>query len=356
MIGKGGGAQARYDDRAARLGRLRRAGALALGAVTLTGCASGPSLNPVDWWHALQGGPIARERPAPPGADAAFPNLATVPPRPEPPDREAMRRLTDSLIGDRSNAQYTAEAAPLGDPSLPSASPRLFGAGTLPPPGPAAPPRPTPTTAPALSASLPAASAQAQTPAAPATPPSPAPRGLVARENLAPPETAAPPPEAAPAAPAASSAETTRTETPPPRSAPTAPRAEETLPALPTAPPPRAAAAPPAPPPVAQTPAPTPIPGGGGMIGFAPGSSTLPPEAAAQLREFVAGRGGRAVAVTGYGDAISADAGAQTAALSLALARAQAVTNALTAAGVPRAVISLGAEASGRGAALRLLQ
>ncbi|MBN8900527.1 MAG: hypothetical protein J0H57_05775, partial [Rhodospirillales bacterium] len=79
----------------------------------LAGCSSGKSsLNPVDWWHNLEGGKIAEERPAPPGADAPYPNLATVPSRPAPPDKDAMKQLTAALVADRTNAQHTAEAAP----------------------------------------------------------------------------------------------------------------------------------------------------------------------------------------------------------------------------------------------------
>ena len=102
--------------------------------------------------------------------------------------------------------------------------------------------------------------------------------------------------------------------------------------------------------------APAPAGAGGVMIGFAPGSSQLSPTAAQEVKAFAATRGAQPIAVTGYGDATSADPGAQTAAVSLALTRAQAIVNALTAAGVPRAAISLGAEAAGRGASLRLLQ
>ena len=46
----------------------------------VSGCSSGPSLNPVTWWHDLQGGKIAEQRPPPPGADEPYPNLASVPP------------------------------------------------------------------------------------------------------------------------------------------------------------------------------------------------------------------------------------------------------------------------------------
>ncbi len=312
---------------AARLARAL-AGVAALGL--LGGCSSSSSMNPVNWWHGLQGGKIAEERPPPPGADAPFPNLSTVPARPTPPDRDAMRKLTDALIGDRANAQYSAEAAPLADPSSPSASPNLFGAGTLPPPPKAPPPKPpTATEPPAMSASLPAASAPPPPPSAP----TPAPQRPVQSQALE-----------APIVPPTEAAE------PPPPPVDTTP-----LPDLPSAPPPRAAATPP-PAPVVTPIAPAPAPAGGAMIGFAPGSSSLSPTAADEVKRFLTGRVGQPIAVTGYGDATSADPGVQAAAVSLALTRAQAVVNALTAAGVPRAAITLGAEAAGRGASLRLLQ
>ena len=47
-----------------------------------------------------------------------------------------MKKLTDSLVADRTNAQHAAQAAPLADPSSPTASPSLFGVGTAPPPPP----------------------------------------------------------------------------------------------------------------------------------------------------------------------------------------------------------------------------
>jgi len=46
----------------------------------------------------------------------------------------ALMLTTEALVADRSNAQYTAESAPLPDPSSPRASPGLFGVGTAPPP------------------------------------------------------------------------------------------------------------------------------------------------------------------------------------------------------------------------------
>src|SRR5690348_133049 len=69
------------------------AAALVLG---LTGCASFPSsMNPVSWWHDLQGGKIAEDRPPPPGADQPYPNLASVPPKPAEPDRAALQNIAD---------------------------------------------------------------------------------------------------------------------------------------------------------------------------------------------------------------------------------------------------------------------
>lgn len=92
------------------------------------------------------------------------------------------------------------------------------------------------------------------------------------------------------------------------------------------------------------------------MLGFAPESSALSPTASEALKQFVATRKNQPVSVTGYGEAISNDPAAQAAALSLGLSRAQAVANALAAAGVPTVAIRVGAEAAGRGVSVRLLQ
>ena len=102
----------------------------------LVGCSSTSSMNPVNWWHRQEGGKIAEQRPPPPGADQPFPNMATVPAKPETPDAEALKKLTASLVADRTNAQHAAQSAPLADPSSPTASPSLFGVGTAPPPPP----------------------------------------------------------------------------------------------------------------------------------------------------------------------------------------------------------------------------
>ncbi|HXT82040.1 MAG TPA: hypothetical protein VN702_20940, partial [Acetobacteraceae bacterium] len=129
-------------------------------AALLSGCSTMQAVNPVNWWHSMEGGKIAEQRPPPPGANDAYPNLASVPAKPTPPDKAAMEKLTNALIADRTNVQHTNEGAPLPDPSLASASPGLFGVGTLPPPPPAPPPGQA-----AASASFPASSAPPPPPA-----------------------------------------------------------------------------------------------------------------------------------------------------------------------------------------------
>src|SRR5271165_2623504 len=221
--------------------------------LTLGGCSSQAwsSINPVNWWHDLEGGKIAEQRPPPPGADQPDPNLASVPPKPAEPDRAALQNIADALIADRTNAQHMAAAAPLVDPSSPSAAPGLFGVGSTPPPGPA-PPNPPPNQPPGASATLPAASAAPPPPAAPAAPPEKAPVGAVEAAPLAAP--AAPTAEAptnggpAPASPAGPPASPSgATPAPPPAPAASA------APAAPAGPAPAAGAMPtPSPAPVAS--------------------------------------------------------------------------------------------------------
>ena len=318
----------------------------------LAGCSTLSSINPVNWWHREQGGKIAEQRPAPPGADQPYPNLATVPAKPEAPDAEALKKLTDSLVADRTNAQHAAQSSPLSDPSSPTASPSLFGVGTAPAPPPPGTPRP-PTAAGSgtsvASASMPAVNA----PPAPAAPPVPAPRKAVQSTPLGSPsvdipsaETQSAPTGAAPtgAAPTASSP-----------GAPTI--AAGTPPALPVGPPTRPNAAP-APPvaPAAVTPMPAPSAGPSAAIVFTEGAAALSAPAADEVKAFAAKRGNGTIAVTGYGDSASSDPDAQSAAVNLGLSRAQSIVEALKAAGVPGNAIRVSAEASGRGASLHLLQ
>ena len=333
----------------------------------LAGCSAATSMNPANWWHQQEGGKIAQERPAPPGAEQAFPNLATVPAKPAPADPEAMKKLTDSLVADRTNAQHEAQSAPLADPSSPTASPALFGVGSAPPP---AAPTPSaaagPATGPAVaSASIPAVSA-------PATAPAPAPRRPVQNAPLTEPEAAGSPPPAMPAADAAAPASgsgsgsaAARRFAPSNPPAPTGMTSGGTAPAtiagpspdLPAGPPPRPAAAgvPPAMPVVA---APMPAAAGGptATIVFLERASNLTAPAADEVKAFAGKRGKSTISVVGYGDATSSNPEAQSAALNLGLERAQSIVEALKADGVPGEAIRVSAEASGRGAALQLIQ
>ena len=385
---------------------LRRCMAPAVLSLLLGGCASFPSsMNPVSWWHDLEGGEIAKERPPPPGATEPYPNLASVPPKPEAPDRATLENVTNALIADRTNAQHLAEAAPLADPSSPSASPALFGKGTLPPPPPAPPPGAQTATANISAAEAPPPAPTPPTPASPtpaakpagtaeeiAPPPAKAPVGDVQSVPLAPPGVAT--------APAAQGAEPPPLPTTPPP-APRLPGGVAAAPAPPVASPPAAPSTPPlaavaplraapaAPPPAAVSPVPpapapqlsrTPPPAAAPpstpitvasaapsppkataaastiSLTFIGGSADLPALAADQLKQLASRRGNGMIAVTGYGDAASNDPDAQAAALTLGLSRAKAMAAALTAAGVPASAVQMDAEAIGRGGSARLVQ
>jgi len=334
-------------------------------AVLLTGCGSTPSsMNPISWWHDLQGGKIAEQRPPPPGADQPYPNLATVPPKPTEPDRAALTNIANVLIADRANAQHLAAAAPLADPSSPAASPGLFGKGTTPPPP---PPGPV-----AASATLPAAEA----PPPPATPAAPLSGGAQASAGPAPAPAKAPVGEvqSTPLAPPGAAALPTAESAPPPP-LPTSPPPPANLPGIasaaprPASPPPAVAPAPPAPAaaspaPAATTavaaaaPAPQPPanPANTVSVTFITGSTELPIFGATSLKQLAGRRGSGVIAVTGYGEATSNDPDAQSAALTLGLSRARAMAAALTAAGVPASAVQIDAEAIGRGGTARLVQ
>jgi outer membrane protein OmpA-like peptidoglycan-associated protein len=336
----------------------------------LAGCSTISSMNPVNWWHRQEGGKIAQDRPPPPGADQAYPNISTVPAKPEPPNADELKKLTDSLVADRTNAQHAAEAAPLADPSSPTASPALFGVGTAPPPPPpglaGSPPvagagggSAAASAAPIASASMPAVTA----PPAPAAPPSPAPRKPVQSTPLE-----APQPAAAPSAPAAvaaggnaAAAASAAPAAVAPPAVPVAPAAGDTIagpaPTLPAAPPPRpAVAGAPPPPVVVPTPMPAPPAGQSATIVFENQASNLGSQAADEVKAFAAKRGTGTISVIGYGDSASSAPEAQSAALNLGLSRAQSIVDVLKSAGVPGTAIRVSAEASGRGASLQLLQ
>jgi outer membrane protein OmpA-like peptidoglycan-associated protein len=327
-----------------------------MAAMLLGGCSSKSSMNPVNWWHSLEGGKIAEQRPPPPKDDAPYPNLATVPAKPAAPDRAALDALSASLVADRANAQHLAETTPLADPSNPSVSPALFGRGTASPPAPPSPPGAEP----AASATLQAATAPPLPPAAapPAASPSAAPGGPVQSAALTspagtPPAAGASPVPAPSAAPAPGQS--------PKAQAPSLPIVQA-QPASAVVPMPDSPPPPPDLPGVPKTTRPTPVLVQGNAtsrqvtVDFAATSASVPPSAADLLKLLAAHRGGANIAVTGYGDATAVAPEAQSAALGLALSRAKAVAAALAADGVPASAISVDAEAIGRGATARLIQ
>lgn len=335
--------------------RVQGARAMAIMGVTMTGllagCSSVPAaLNPVEWWHGLQGGAIAEQRPAPPGADDPFPNLASVPARPPASDPKLRQQIADALVADRGNAQHDAAGVQLADPSNPAASPTLFGRGSVPPPAPA----------PSGGASATLAAA-GQAAAAPASPPpmateQPSGGSRVASGNATP------------------AALETRDEPASRAALPIAPPAPANLPGAPASAPVRSANPTAAIPTSTVATSATPTGetavnapgttqnnagrGGAASVGvpFTLGSAVVPRASLPALRQLATRRASATIAVTGYGEAAGSDAATQSAALSLALARAQAVAAALTAAGVPASAMRVDAAAAGRGAAARLVE
>ncbi len=313
----GSGAEPSGDRRAVQAGTARRrrfsaSGTLVSGVLSalslpllLGACASAPpAINPVDWYHGMEGGPIAAKRAPIPGAQAPYPNLANVPQAPKLIDPAERDRISAELLAERTRAQQQAALAPVP----PATNPPAANGASNPAVGPAAPAAPAEVNAGAASP--------------PAGGPAPAPNQ------------ASPPPSATLAAAAAA------------------------LPGVPAAPPP--------PPAFAGFPVPGPPPTPFGLaapaaltLPFPAGSAALSAAARARLSRLAAVRGKASIAVVGYGDATESSAAAQSAALHLGLARASAVATALAADGVPASALRLGAEASAPeasgGATLRLL-
>ncbi len=281
---------------------------LLAGLLALAGCSA--LGDPVGMLHDLRGGAIAAPRQSTPGADAPYPNLATVPGRPQTDDAATRGRIAAGLVADRANAQYATQSA----------------LGALPPSSPL--PRPAPAVDSGMSASLDAA-ARTETPTT--QPPRTAPVGRVAATPLAPPLSA--PPGALPDVP---------DHPPAPASLPGVVRT--TAPA----PPPLA---PPAPPAAVVLPAGAPV-----AVSFADGSAALPDAAIPQLKALAAQRAGRPIAVAGFGGAAEADQADQSRVLPLAWERSGAIARALQAAGVPEAAITVTAQATGRGGVARLAE
>jgi hypothetical protein len=180
-----------------RADQARLAAALPL-ALALAGC--GNRLAELDPRPAIANlfGAHLEGRDPPPGLDQPWPNLASVPPRPQAPSPTARDALTGRLATDRENART---------PQLPSLAPRLPAAEGAPPPPrlaaappirPAAPEPPTPAAMPAPApAPRPVAPAALPVVPAPSTP-APAPAAAPAPPPAPSPDLFAPPPPPSP--------------------------------------------------------------------------------------------------------------------------------------------------------------
>jgi len=302
---------------------------LLLAALALPACSEVERMSdsrltaqtPVNWWHDLQGGKIAEQRPPPPGVTDPYPNLGQVPPRPTLTDAATRRALAARLVAERDRTERAATQDPLVLPAP---------AGAAPAPANAAPRPPVPPPDPGASVAVMDA---ATAPAPPAAPPPAAPPAVV---PSGPPAIALPP-----------------GVTPGPPTAPRPAVESGPVPDLPAAAPPLprlggmpatvdAPAVPRVPPPVA--------------VAFRPGSAALPASADAALRGLAGRRAGAAIAVSAGGDAAGPGAEAQARALPLALRRTRAIQDVLIAAGVPAGSLHAEAAALGRGGAARLLQ
>ena len=74
-------------------------------ALLLPGCQTEPGQAVAKFWDRAWG-PANEGRPAPPNANAPFPNLGTVPPRPEIPDMAARDALANRLVQQGKTIAY----------------------------------------------------------------------------------------------------------------------------------------------------------------------------------------------------------------------------------------------------------
>jgi len=339
--------------------------------------------NPVDTWRDWTGS--SKNDPDPEttpntqnlaaGEASDYPNLATVPPPPNRAMTAAEReKLTQSLIGDRTNAKYSDEKLRAGVPAVsapapppPPPVPAATDAAQANPASAAAPPAPAPTASPDIGNSAGKTTAAPDTGnAAPTTAAAPG-QGL--RKAGEPPE---PPPMETnlevPKVRSVPNPEQVQSSPPPPYPvpAPTAANAPPATPHLPSPPAPApmpeaigsAAYQPPPPPPVlaplassgksSQKPPAattgTPI----AEVKFAVGSTTLSEEDRQTIEKVVPlyQQNPGKVRVVGYAGAGSG-AAEQLNSFRAALDRAQAVAAALTTAGIPADKIAVEAAPSG---------
>ncbi len=300
------------------------------------------SETPADWWHQLEGGAIAEDRPPPPGASAPYPNLDQVPGETPKVDVAHQRTLETQLLAERDQVRRNVVQDPL--PASPAAQP------VVPPPAPSDPD----------ASHIVADAASATSSPAPAAPPTPTPQAVAAPTASRAP-VAAVPAASSPPVPTRASSKASAPATPAsatPASATPAPAAAASAPS-PSGPP----AIPDAPPPLPElagitaslVPAPSRPPPPGVAVGFRRGSAELPLSALGALQALAARRAGAAIAVRAGGDAGPSPA-AQAAALPLALRRANAVLNELVALGVPAGDVHATALATARGTRADLIQ
>jgi outer membrane protein OmpA-like peptidoglycan-associated protein len=283
-------------------------------ALAVAGCGTeNPLMTPVGWWHDLQGGAIASERPPPPGADLPYPKISTIPPKPDLPSNAYRLTVETQLAQERDDTERLAAHSPIIVQPAPPVPPK--------------PPAPS-----AVAASTEAASATV--PAADAPPPKAAPG----------------PAHAAPAA-ASDGGPTAGT----PLTIAGLPADQTGLPDIPAAPPPPATfeGMPAEPLPSKPPPLPPRAPPLGAAVYFRPGDAVLDSSQGETIRNAANRRGNGAIEVEGHGDAQSDTPAAQEAALRLGLERAQAIAKALEAARVPATKIRISATAFERGASVR---
>ncbi len=315
-------------------GPAGRVAALGLLAV-LAGCGHRDAVDtPVSWWHQLEGGAIAQQRPPPPGVDDPYPRIGTTPATAPQVASIGLRQATTAGLIEQRNLSARLNAHdPLPPPSVPPAKA-------------AARPAPPAASASQSSAVLDAADA----PPAPTPTATPTPR-IAVPPVAALPHAAAPVEEAGLSLPAVV----------PPAPGQADPGAPVVLPAIPAAPPP-----PPTlpgietPPPPAYAPPPRPAYAlaaqPGDALQFPAGSDVLAASQGGTLHAIAVRRGAGTVFVHGYGDAASDAPHDQSTALTLAAFRARAVAEALEREGVPASAIRISAAAFGRGASAGLVE
>jgi outer membrane protein OmpA-like peptidoglycan-associated protein len=304
-------------------------------ALALAGCnGQNPVLTPVGWWHDLQGGAIAADRPPPPGADLPYPHIYSIPPKPVLPSASFRTTVETQLAQERDDQERLAAHTPIV-------------VETVPPPPPAPPPP----------AGMEGAPEAADTTTANATLP-----GAEAPPLRKPPVAKPPLQKPAPAAPGRSA----------PALAPDGGPAagtpltiagltgdEANVPQIPDAPPAPATfegiPAEPAPTPPPPLPAHVPLAANGTPVYFRPGDAILDRSQTQTMKDAASHRGKESVEVEGHGDSQSDAPAAQEAALKLALQRALAVAKGLQAQHVPVTAIRISATAFGRGASVRLV-